>query len=603
MDFTWQIAFVLLLLGTLAAAFVWEWAPPDIVALTGFCLVILFGILDTEKAFSVFSNHAPITIAAMFILTSALEKTGSIDGVGRLLYRAAGHSLAAMIFWIALVAGIISAFMNNTPVVAIFMPVLIGLSRSQNIPASKLLIPLSFAAVMGGCCTLIGTSTNIVVSNMAKQAGLEPLGMFELAWIGVPVLLIGITYLSLFGPRFLPDRQSITSILSPEERKNYFCQVLVKKDSPLVGKKLIETDLAQQRADFRIIEVRRNGATVLDALDQIIVRPYDRILISASGRQMVQLPKMEGLSLDAGTQQHMGLESLSTIEGGIVEGVIAPHSSLIGKSIRSVNFRQKYAMLILAVHRQGRNLSKDFLDIKMEFGDTLLMLGPLSTFSQLRKYGDFMLMEDMKSEVKRPEKIPWVLGVLAAVVLLSTIEILPIVAIATMGAILLVLTKCLEPDEAYKAIDWPIIMLIYGMLGVGAAMESSGTASWLAYHAVEFIRSAVREDWLPYIMLSMCYLTTTLLTELLSNNATAVILVPLFTAVAYSLGLEPRPFIIAVCIASSAAFMTPIGYQTNTMIYGPGGYKFRDFLVFGTPLNLIYWILCSFLIPWIWPLR
>jgi di/tricarboxylate transporter len=508
-----------------------------------------------------------------------------------------------MIFWVALVAGGLSAFMNNTPVVAIFMPVLIGLARTTNVSASKLLIPLSFAAVMGGCCTLIGTSTNIVVSNLARESGLPPLGMFELTAIGAPMLIIGVAYMSLLGPRLLPDRQSVTSILSPEERKNYFCQVLVKKDSPLIGKNLTETGLAQQRADFRIIEVRRDGATVVEPLDQITVRANDRILISASGRQMVQLPQIEGFSLDASTQQQFGVESLSTIEGGVVEGVISPHSSLIGRTIRAINFRQKYAMLILAVHRHGKNLSKDFLDIKLEFGDTLLMLGPLNTFAQLREQGDFMLLEDMKPIVKRREKVPIVWCILAAVVVFSTFEVLPIVAIATMGALLLALTKCLEPKEIYKAIDWPIILLIYGMLGVGAAMEESGTASWITYHVVEFVRSSVQDEWMPWIMLSSCYLITTLLTELLSNNATAVILVPLFTTLAHTLGLDPRPFIIAVCIASSAAFMTPIGYQTNTMIYGPGGYKFRDFLVFGTPLNLLYWIFCSIVIPLLWPLR
>lgn len=596
-----EIVLIFLILGLLIVAFIREWAPPDVVALGGFCLVILTGLITPREGFSVFANEAPLTVAAMFILSAALTKTGAIDGIGRWLGQRLGSNLVLILPPIMLLVAFCSAFINNTPVVAIFMPILIHLARSKDLPASKFLIPLSYAAILGGCCTLIGTSTNILVSGIAAESyKLAPIGMFELAKVGVPFLILGVIYMTLFGPKLLPSRQTVTALLTPDDRKNFLCQVLVKKDSPLVGQPLVETELAQKKSDFRIIEVRRRGTRLMLPIDQIIVEPFDRILISASAKQMVELPQVKGIELASETRGRLGLENLSTIEGAIVEGIIAPHSKLIGKTIRSINFRQTYGIVILAVHRHGKNLSSQFQDEVLEFGDTLLMMGAKSTFEQMAEGSDFMFLEDRMPLAARRDKawIAW--ACIVAVVGLAAFEILPIAFAAVLACLALLLTGTLKTDEAYESIDWSIIVLIYGMLGVGLAMEKTGAAALVAQQITQLIGVTVPSAWVPFILLSTIYLITSTLTEFMSNNASAVLLTPIAINCALSIDVDPRPFIIAVCFGASASFVTPIGYQTNTMVYGPGGYRFSDFVRVGLPLNLLFWVGASFLIPLFW---
>ncbi|GAB4252311.1 MAG: SLC13 family permease [Candidatus Methylacidiphilales bacterium] len=596
-----EMLLMLLILGVLIAAFIREWAPPDVVALGGFCLVILTGLISVEQGFKVFSNQAPLAVAAMFILSAALTKTGAIDGIGRWLGNRLGGNLFVILPAVMVLVAFCSAFINNTPVVAIFMPILIHLARSKDLPASKLLIPLSYAAILGGCCTLIGTSTNIVVSGIAANSyQLAPIGMFELAAVGIPFVILGIIYMTLFGTRLLPARQTVTALLTPDDRRNFLCQVLVKKDSPLVGQRLVDTELAQKKSDFRIIEVRRRSARVMQPIDEIVVEPFDRILISASAKQMVELPQVKGIELASETRGRLGLENLSTIEGAIVEGIIAPHSKLIGKTIKSINFRQTYGIVILAVHRHGKNLSSQFQDEVLEFGDTLLMMGAKSTFEQMAEGSDFMFLEDRMPLAARRDKawIAW--ACVAGVVLVASLELMPIAFAAILACLVLLLTGTLKSDEAYGAVDWPIIVMIYGMLGVGLAMEETGSAAWLANHLTNIVGVTVPSEWVPYILLSMVYLLTSTLTEVMSNNATAALATPIAINCALNAGLDPRPFIIAVCFGASASFVTPIGYQTNTMVYGPGGYRFSDFVRVGLPLNVLFWLGASILIPLFW---
>lgn len=595
-----EMVLVLLLLGGGLVSFVKEWVSPDITAMTLFCLLLISGILTTEEAFSVFSNYAPITIAAMFIITSALERTGSIDVLGHWMARRLGSRLSVVLLGSTLMVAFPSAFLNNTPVVAIFMPVMLGLAREKGIAASKLLIPLSYASIMGGSCTLIGTSTNILVSGIARQHGMVPLGMFELGAIAFPLMVVGLVYIVLVGPWMLPSRETITSILSPEERRRYLCQVLVKRGSPMVGKLLVKTAMGGSASDFRLIEVRRQGRTLTMPLNKIRVRVYDRILISAADQHMIE-KNGSGHTLREDVEESFGIECLSTINGSIIEAAVAERSGLIGKTIRQVGFRQTYGALILAVHRRGRNLSEKFLDERLEFGDTLLMLGSQPTFADLRARGDFVMLEDHLPVSYKREKAPLVWGVLALVVVLSAFHVMPIVAASVIGCLVVVLSRCLEPREAYDSVDWSIVFLIYGMLAVGLAMEKTGTASFIAQSGVGVLEMVAHPMVLPFLALSLCYLLTNVLTEVLSNNATAVVMAPVAISFADRLGLDPRPFVVAVAIAASAAFLTPIGYQTNTMVYGVGGYRFMDFVKFGLPLNLFFWVSASILIPLIWP--
>lgn len=595
---------VLCLLWLVLVAFIKEWASPDIIAMSAFCFLVATRLLPMSDAYSVFSNPAPITIAAMFILTAALEKTGIIDRFGNVLNFLVGRRLWLTMPPLMMLVAFCSAFVNNTPVVAIFLPVILAVCRRKHIPASRVLIPLSYAAVLGGTCTLIGTSTNVLVNGIVVEPefGLRPLGMFEFTPLGVLLLVAGIGYVWLVGPWGLPDRLSVSSVLGPDERRQFLCHVLVKPQSPLVGLLLAQTELADKARGFRILEIRRGGARLTLPLDEVVINGYDRILLAVSSRNM-HTPQAGMETLKSELAESFGIENLSTIKGAIVEGIIAPHSRLLGKTLRTARFRQTYGMLVLAVHRGGRNMSSGFQDAELEFGDTVLMLGPLSTFTQLREDGDFMLLEDQVPIRTGKKRAFAAMAVLGGVIVATTLDWAPIVFAATAACVVVLWLKCLSPQEAYKAVDWTVILTLYGMLSMGTVLQTTGAAAWLAATVVNVSKACIPVEWLPYVVLSLFYLLGSMLTEVLSNNATAVVLAPIAINSALSLGLDPRPFVFAVAFSSSASFSTPIGYQTNMMVYAAGGYRFSDFVKFGLPLNLILWALASVLIPYFWPFR
>lgn len=596
-----RIAMVLGILALAMVAFAREWVAPELVSMSALVAVMALGLLPVKEAFGVFSAEAPITIAALFVLTGALEKTGAIDFLGDVFGSAGRFPAWVTVGLMMLVVATISAFINNTPVVAIFLPVVMGICRRHGIAPSKMLIPLSYAAVLGGCCTLIGTSTNLIVSGVIGDKGLAPLGMFELAKVGLPLAAVGCAYVVLFGPRFLPDRLNVTSILGEDQRRHYLCHLLVERTSALVGRRLLDTVFCTEPTSYQVIEIRRGGTRLGMSLDEVIVQPLDRVLVSVSDRLMVKAEGDALPKLDPSVEGKLGVESLSTIEGGIVEGIVAPHSRLVGKSMRAARFRQTYGMVALAVHRRGLNLTKEFAEEPLQFGDTILMLGPKSTFEHLRSMGDLMLLEDQHPPRRIGPRTYVAMAALAGVVLVATLTPVPIVAVATAAAVLVLLLKCIEPQEAYASIEWSVIFMLYGMMAVGAAMEKTGTAEWIASTMLGGAEFFAPRVVLPYVMLAVVYGLSLVMTEILSNNATALIMAPIAISTAAKLGVEPRGFIIAVALSASLAFACPTGYQTHMMVYGPGGYRFMDFVRFGMPLNIMMWAGACVMIPEIWP--
>ncbi|PAW66816.1 MAG: SLC13 family permease [Opitutia bacterium Tous-C1TDCM] len=594
---SWEIAAVLALVLAAIAAFVWEKFPPDVVALTLFVVIAATGLVPIKEAFAVFSNPAPITVAAMFVLSAALIRCGALDYLSSAFEKAAFLPYQLVIFLLVGLVAFVSAWINNTPVVVVFVPVVLSLSRRMKIPASKFLIPISYASVLGGNCTLIGTSTNLVANGLLLEHGQPGLDMFELSSVGLPAALAGALYLALFGKKLLPARESLTSILSEEERREYMTEAYVPAGSPLIGKSLRVAGLVKARG-FRVIEVVRDGVAI--HIDPAVtpLEEGDRFVLACRPSGIAHARAMPGFDFTA----EAGLEQIASHEGVVFEGAVAPNSEIIGQSISELNFRQRFRVIVLAIHRGGVNVRDKLETLPLQMGDILLMMGTEQAVNGLRQGNDIILFDRPPlPSFSRHKRIPLVLATIVAVILGETFDVVPIHLGAIAGAVLMCVTGCIKPKEAYESIEWNLLFVIFGMLALGVAMQNSGAAAWLAQNVVAGVGHIVAGPEKPLVMLVCIYLVTLVLTEILSNNAVAALMVPIALGIAAQAGVDPRPFVIAVTVAASAAFATPIGYQTNTYIYGIGGYKFRDFVKIGIPLNLICFAVAMYYIPKVWP--
>jgi di/tricarboxylate transporter len=611
---TLEIGLTLLVIALTLIAFIREWAAPDVIALTVLVGVVALGLIDMAKMADVFRNEAPLAIAALFIIGGALEASGAVDHIGRVLRDRLPSNIRWAILGFSVLTCFFSAWMNNTAIVAILLPVALGFARSKEFAPSRILMPLSYCSILGGVCTLIGTSTNILVNGTLKDMKMEPMTMFQLAPIGIPLSIVGIAYLTIFGPRLIPSRTTITGSLEIKDRATPLFHILIGENSPLIGLPLKDTVLLERSRNIHIMEVRRQGAREMHALNTLTVEKNDRFLVALHGRKGRSGKSDELFS-------EIGANLLSTIEGVVTELVIRDESSLAGQTLAAADFRQRYNGVVMAVHRNGLNITHQIADIPLEIGDTLLVITPLNNLEPLASTRDFILTDapedaPIATENRKPPHHAWVAwAVLIGVVLVATLTdvlggkgsmfpnlpVIPIHYAAMVGALVLLWSKIVTPREAYGSIDWQVLLMLYGLLGLGMAMQSTGTAKWLAEGMVTMAQGVVTPAWLPLVLLWSVFLLTVLLTEVLSNNATAVMMVPIVVTLAHSLGVSHWPFVMAVTVAASTAFALPMGYQTHMMVYGPGGFKFSDFLRVGIPLNFICWIISCLLIPIIWP--
>ena len=590
-----EMVFVLFVVLSAVILFVTEKLPVDVVALVIIVVLLLSGIITPEEGLAGFSNTATVTVGAMLILSAGLFKSGALNLLGAGLNKLSRRGITVMLLAMMIVIGTISAFINNTAAVAMLMPVVIGIARETRVSPSKLLMPLSFASMFGGVCTLIGTSTNILVSSIAERYGQPGLGMFEMAPLGLVFFAAGTVYMLTVGVRLIPERRTGSDLTQHFSMDEYLTEIVLLPEARSVGATIADCPLVQE-IDLDILEVRRGAGRLLSPAPFTILQADDVLLVRCNVAQIKRLQERVGIALKPEMQwQDKDLESGHT---QLMEAVVAPYSVLDGRSLKGIRFRDNFGATVLAVRHHGTVVHDNLNTRTLRGGDVLLLKVQSDSLARLRDSPAFVMISDLGLPTFRTQKLLTALAIVAGVVGAAALNIVPIVVSAITGCVLLVLTGCLTMQEAYNAVEWRIIFLLAGVLTLGVALEKTGTALLLSKWLIATVGM-----WGPVALVSALYLVTSLLTETMSNNATAALLAPIAIAAAQSMGLDSRPFLMAITFAASASFMTPVGYQTNTLIYGPGRYRFTDFLRVGTPLNILFWLLATLLIPVFWPFQ
>jgi di/tricarboxylate transporter len=567
--------------------FLRETFPTEVVAITGAALMLGLGLLPYEDALQVLSNPAPWTIAAMFIIMGALVRTGALEAFTGQADRIAQTNPALAIVLLMTFVVLSSAIVSNTPVVVVMIPVFVQLAKTMGIASSKMLIPLSYAAILGGTLTLIGTSTNLLVDGVARAQGLAGFTIFEVTPLSIILVIWGMIYLRFVAPMLLPDRESMSDLLSDRSRMKFFTEAVIPPESNLIGRKVTGVQLFK-REGVRLIDVIRGDRSLRRNLQGVELAVGDRVVLRTQIIELLSLQRNKELKR---------VDQVSAVETTTVEALIAPGCKMIGRSLGSMRLRRRFAVYPLAVHRRNQNIGGQLDDLIVKVGDTLLLEGAPADIQRLSIEMEMVDVSKPSARAFRRSHAPLVIAALIGLVTLAALGVAPIFLLSILAVSFVMITRCIDAEEAFSFVDGRLLALIFSMLAIGAALEASGAIALI----VNAIAPALG-NLPPFLIIWAFYLLTSVLTELVSNNAVAVVVTPIAIGLATALGIDPRPLVVAVMVAASASFATPIGYQTNMLVYGPGGYKFTDFMRVGIPLNLSIGVLASAVIPILWPL-
>ena len=594
-----DIILVMLLLLFGFIMFVTEMFSIDVTAMILLTILFMLGYLTPSEALSGFSNPAVITIAFLFIISRALQKTRILEYLIIRVRRLADKSIligrAVYLFTI----GVASAVVNNTAIVAIFMPVSIRLAQKYKMSPSKMLIPLSYSAILGGTLTLVGTSTNLLVNSIyIKVPGVEPMGMFEFFKYGAILMLVGLLYILFIAPMILPSRTSTSSLTKSYRLGGYLTEMRITAESPLNGRTCLERGI-NKNYDVMVLDILRDNKMITSMIRLTKLKEGDVLFVRGTLENFLRMKEVEKVALL--TDEKLTQEELEQEDNVVLECLITNKSGLVGKSLMTSNFRRRFGSFILAIRREGTIVREKIAHVILSAYDTLLVYGPKNKVNELSKTNEFVVLGEVDAELRK-QRFWWMtIVVIIGTIALAALGFMPIVKSAMLGVVILLALKILTPQESYQSINWQVIILISALIPVGIVIQKTGTAGWIA-GLISSATESVPFEWQPRVLLALIYFITIFLTEISSNAATAIIMTPISIAVAQQMGFDPRAFVFAVAFAASASFITPVGYQTNLMVYGPGGYKFSDYIRVGFPLAFIFWIMAIFILPILWPI-